>query len=75
MAATKIKLLLVVFVFMILLNLSEHEFAVAKLSQGVVEAEFPSMREEKKCYKNKGEFCEKDWHCCTDSGCFITWCV
>ena len=75
MAAIKIKLLLILFVFMILLNLSKHKFAVAKPSQVVVNAEFPSMREEKKCDRKKGEFCEKDWQCCTDSGCFITWCV
>ena len=75
MAATKIKLLLILFVFVLLIKHSQRQFAVAKPSQVVVEAESPSIREEKDCYRQKAETCTKDWHCCTKFGCFISWCI
>ena len=57
------------------MNHSQRQFAAAKPSQVVIEAESPSIREEKECYRKKAETCTEDWECCTHYGCMISWCI
>ena len=77
MVANLIKPLLVLFVFLIVMKNSEHQFAIAK-SVHSVEVASPSIRgmqevEDRKCTK-PGGWCIWSSSCCGYQ-CFLAWCL